>query len=171
MSATAGQIAVVVGVGGGRLSLPLSVPDLSPSLARLDHWLDAVLNPHPDIGRMPRVPESIRDAAFDALAAIAPLLCPAPRDVLSAWLWPIANGVEWTPDDGEFNRRIAALEMVAGEVPGVAWTVDAQRDGLRQWRRFPSVAAIVELVSGPVRPLISRARGLRLLAALQAEVV
>lgn len=143
-----------------RVVLPQAVPEL---VTVLDQPLDAVLRPHPDVGIPKTFPPATRALAGEVLQALGAQMVPASRDVLLAWLWPIADGVEYTPTEDEFYRRLAALEIVNVGIPHVAWTIAAQQEGLRQWRKFPSVSAIVALVIEPVMPLLSRVRALRII--------
>lgn len=143
---------------------------LLPS-SSLQDVVGQIINPHPDIplprSRFP----ALAGEAAEALAALRSRLEPASEDAIRAWLWPVANAVEYTPTEDEFQRRLSALLLVSDDVPGCAWSLQAQRMGLIEWRqRLPSVGSIVELVNGPVRKLISQARALRLIASTQSGI-
>ena len=106
-------------------------------------------------------------AARRGLADISQMLEPSSGDLLKAWLWPIADGVEYVPNEDEFFRRVEVLWLAAQDIPYVAWTVQKQREGLRAWRRMPSVAQIVELVKPSVEPLLRRAAVYREIVATE----
>lgn len=154
------------GPGRGGLPLAFIMPDFpaGTSLA-LVNAVQSVLNPHPDIGTPLNWLDRIVDEAAHALEAIQPLCEPAPPAVLEAWLGMIARGVEYMPSEEDFAFRLSALCFAAAELPGVAWTQQAQRDGLMSWRKMPSVAAIMELVLPPIAPLLSRRRALQMIAS------
>ena len=95
------------------------------------------------------------------------LCAPASEALIVAWLWPIADAVEYTPAEDEFFRRAHAVWMAADTVPHVAWTLSVQREGMRTWKRMPSAAAVIDLVYPRVRPLVARVRALRRIVSLQ----
>ena len=150
----------------GILPCVFIMPDYPPgtSLA-LVNAVQAVLNPHPDVGTPLKWLDRIVDEAAHALEAIRPLCVPAPGHVIDMWLSRIAQGVEFTPSDEDYSNRLAALCFAAADLPAVAWTEQAQRDGLMSWRKMPSVAAIMELILPPIAPLLSRRRALQMIAS------
>jgi hypothetical protein len=133
---------------------------LPQMISRLDQLTWNLAHPHPDI-------PALRTFAFDVECAEStlkqhePFMAPASLAVLTAWLWPIADGVEYTPTEADFFRRVRALEIAASDVPHVAWTLATQRRGMQTWHRLPSVAWILQLVGEDVAPLLSRVRQLR----------
>ena len=148
----------------GGIVLPDRVPPIVPAVAWLEQIIESVIEPHPDVPTVQTLPEGARLHVRALLGKLLPLAGPAPRPVLLAWLWPIADAVEYPPAEDEFFRRLAALELVAADIPCVAWTKESQREALRIWKRFPSVAAIVQLVVGAeVQALTKRIDALKYL--------
>jgi hypothetical protein len=129
--------------------------------SRLDQLTWNLAHPHPDIPALRTFdPHAVEDAE-STLKQHEPFMAAASLAVLTAWLWPIADGVEYTPTEADFFRRVRALEIAASDVPHVAWTLASQRRGLQTWHRLPSVAWILQLVGEDVAPLLSRVRQLR----------
>lgn len=126
--------------------------------------VNTILKPHPDIPTPRVLPAALVEMARATLDELEPMMAPAPEATVTLWLWPIADGVEFTPAEDEFFRRARALHLVAVDVPHVAWTLEAQKAGLLAWRRLPSVSAVIDLVLPPVRPLLNRVRALRVIA-------
>ena len=131
--------------------------------------IERFVNPHPDLG----FPKVLTTATLAAIAStetvIAPLCVPARREVLAAFLWPLAGAVEYVPTESEFMRRVTALEIAAIEVPHVAWTRSAQRQLLQECARMPAVAAILGVVVPPVRRLISIRRAVAMINASSSK--
>jgi hypothetical protein len=131
--------------------------------ARLAMEINSIIKPHPDLSKAQIWSGDIRVAAAKALTELEPMMMLPSESIVTAWLWPIGDAVEYTPAEDEFFRRAHVLWM-ASDLPHVAWTLAAQREGIRTWRRLPSVAAVLELVGGPVLPLIARHKALRHIA-------
>lgn len=128
-----------------------------PVGAELAAVLHLMAHPHPDVPAPTAFTSKVCDQAVAALGHHSQWCEPASLDVVTAWLWPIADGVEYTPSESEFFRRANVLWLATCErMPHVAWTVRAQREGLAVWRRMPSVASVIELVEEPVLPLLRR---------------
>jgi hypothetical protein len=146
-----------------RLDAPLVLPEafLLPGIGSLERYVWDLEHPHPDIPAPKIFPDEAVRLAKHRLLEHEPFMAPASLAVLTAWLWPIADGVEYTPSESDFFRRVRALEIAASDVPHVAWTLASQRRGLQTWHRLPSVAWILQLVGEDVAPLCSRVRQLR----------
>jgi hypothetical protein len=136
-----------------------------PGIGSMERVVWDLAHPHPDIPSPKTFPDGTVAMAKHLLAEHEPLMTPASHAVLMAWLWPIADGVEFTPGESDFFRRVRALEIAASDVPHVAWTLASQRRGLQTWHRLPSVAWILQLVGEDVAPLLSRVRQLRRIVA------
>lgn len=150
-----------------RPSLPRSfvMPDFPKDVpVALLRAVTTILNPHPDIPMPKTWPADVRQGARQALALLTPLCEPATEEAVAAFLWPVADAVEFTPPEDEFFRRVRALWMAAEEVPHVAFTREAQLSGMRTWPRMPSVSAVLDLVLPPIFPLVTRRRALRMIA-------
>lgn len=139
-------------------SFTLVVPDMSNEMrVAIAH----ILNPHPDIVPSNRTPTVEAKVLLEGLADLAR---PCSYETMLAWMWPIADAVEYTPSESDFMRRVGALHMASVNVPWVAWTASKQRDAMLSWTKMPSVAVIVEHVMPPVRPLVRLVTALRQLA-------
>jgi hypothetical protein len=137
---------------------------LPQMISRLDQLTWHLAHPHPDIPALRTFDRFDVECAESTLKQHEPFMAPASLAVLTAWLWPIADGVEYTPTEADFFRRVRALEIAASDVPHVAWTLASQRRGLLKWSRFPAVGGetgICALVGEDVAPLLSRVRQLR----------
>jgi len=127
--------------------LPLNVPRVIVPLGLLETVVEQIINPHPDVGLPTDFPESLRSAANRWLDTTTVYFAPGSDDVLMTWLWPLADAVEPIPSEIEFRRRFDALRIVAAEIPGLVWTRETQRQAMLSFARFPSVSAIMSLVS------------------------
>jgi hypothetical protein len=120
-----------------------------------------LLHPHPDIV-FERPRQRIRDEAAAALEVILPLLIPASAEALTAFLWPVADAVEFVPEEDVFFRRVNVLHMATQDMPHVAWTQQACMALCRSAGRYlPSVQQIIEAVEPGIRPLLQRERALK----------
>jgi hypothetical protein len=131
-------------VGQGRDLIP-PAPDwpIGPALQAV---IDSIINPHPDVGIPDTFHLQVVWTAASAMPAVTLACAPASDERLMAWLWPIADAVEYTPSEGDFMRRFQALQLAAKTVPGVVWTEETQIKAMRAFAKFPSVAAILDLV-------------------------
>jgi len=119
----------------------------------------AVIDPHPDIG-IPVASPAVVEAARAHRRALAKYVLPASPEVIGAWFWPIGDAVEWTPTEDEFTRRLAVLISVSNHIPWGAWNLETQRAAILTFRRLPSVAAVIDLVSKEVESLTQTYRAL-----------
>jgi hypothetical protein len=140
--------------------------DYSPPACsvQLQTALIAHLYPHPDIPQAVYPRYDVIEEAIALLHQMGQYSAPAWDDTILAWMWPIADAVEYTPTEDDFMRRVKALSLAARDIPHVAWTLEKQRQGIRTWRRLPSVAQIMELVLPPVHPMMRMVAALRQIA-------
>jgi hypothetical protein len=124
------------------------------------------LHPHPDFTQV-YSSSACQGEAVLVLKAMKTAMQPAIFETVLAWFWPIGDAVEFTPTEDEFMRRTNALWMAAHEIPNVAWTLEKQREGMRMWRRLPSVAAVIELITPQIRPLIRTVNALGHIAGIE----
>jgi hypothetical protein len=162
MSATLPEIVLRKPRGQPVLPVRFVLPDLPDgSSPELRLAIATMLTPHPDVP-LRRADERVRGEATDALAAINPLLGPASVDVITAFLWPVADAVEFVPEEDVFFRRVNVLHMATQDIPHVAWTQQACMALCRSAGRYlPSVQQIIEAVEPAVRPLLQRERALK----------
>jgi hypothetical protein len=133
----------------------------------LENEVDLLVNPHPNLRKRTRFSSDVIAQARNQLALIEPMLQPASRRLIELWMLPIADATEFVPGGKGFQRRVEAIELAAGDIPYPAWNRQAQRIGISEWTSFPSAAAVLKLVRGPVQPLIARARALRWIVAAE----
>lgn len=145
---------------GVKLSEEFILPPLphGGSIA-LRNWMAMVLHPHPDITPS-APPEPVYREAVTALTALADQTSPATEATIVAFLWPVADAVEYTPSEADFYRRANVLHLATGDIPHVAWTYKAQRELCRTCRRLPSVQQIIEVIEPGIAGLQQRVRAL-----------
>lgn len=131
------------------------------SNAYLDYTLDQIINPHPDIKPRQHFSAMARMFAQEELSKLSSVAQPASFDEIKRWLVLVYDAVSRKPSEAEFDRLVGAIFAAGQDIPRVAWTPAALRIGIRQWKWMPSAAEVFELVTPPVRPLISRIRALR----------
>jgi hypothetical protein len=170
---TSGIVAVPTGWTTGQAvfkTLPAVtvIPPLVASWNLRAAMLQAV-HPHPDVPLT--VPAAwVLEEAQDALDALTPLLAPASPEAIAAFLWPVADAVEYTPEEDIFWRRVKVLHLAAehAQIPHVAWTKSTSLSlCLSAGRYFPSVEAIVEAVMPSIQALIERRDALKAILALR----
>lgn len=143
----------------GGITLPPKVAYvMPPTSAALAHVIRCILTPHPDIA-MGGISTDLRDEAHDVLDELAPYLAPATEEVLATFLWPIADAVGFTPDEGVFWRRVKVLRLFTPDIPHIAWTQQACQRLARSRaadKALPGVWTIVEAVFPDIQPLMDR---------------
>lgn len=136
--------------------LPPCVPALpinpSPALA---HVLRAILSPHPDIA-IGAAEQSVRAEAAEWTLKIRDRFAPATLGVITTFLWPVGDAVEFPPTEDEFFRRVNVTYLSCQDIPYIAWTQEASiRLCRKSGRNMPRVEVIRETVLPPVARLIA----------------
>ncbi len=147
---------------------PLDPPKLSVRLAAA---LDAVVNPHPDLGvSVPSLPHHTRVEAEHALRRQEELCAAAGAGRVRKWLLPL-NGVVRNPASQEdFEKRAAAMSFLLADLPIAVFTVRTQRMAMAEFQFWPSAADAHKLLREQAAPLMSRRDALkRLLTAPPAS--
>lgn len=135
--------------------------ELPPIPGHLAVIINNLSNPHPNIPVSFSWPKPVHDLAHAQLQILAPMCVPIEPARLVQWLWPTLGAVRNPPTEDDFKRFVVALELVAVNIPHVAWTKAAQRELIELYAFRPAVADVVDVVRPPVMGLISRVRWLR----------
>lgn len=105
----------------------------------------------------------IRDRARDSLKALAPLLMPVSKEIVTLWTTPLIAGAPNQRDPKQMPAWIEALMLAVADAPTGAFSVDTQRAALRTLTFFPSPADIWNVVKDDVACLRKRETTLRLI--------
>lgn len=91
-----------------------------------------------------RISDAAKEEARAAARRFEALLRPATALEILAWLTPISIAVRNPPPAEDVQGVAAALSIL--DLPAAAFTLDAQREGMRAWRFFPSAADVAALI-------------------------
>ena len=144
-----------------------------PPLARLspalDHALEQVRNPHPDIGAPKQFAALVKHQAGHAADELEAQCKPVPASTVRDWCRPIGAAVRNPPTNEDFAAWAAALMIVCGDLAVGVFTVDTQREALRAFQIFPAVADVSQLLGPKSHTLRARRDALRRIAESETE--
>jgi hypothetical protein len=158
------QIALVDEARRAPVRLPpgLARPAVSMRLA----WVvSRMITPDPEFPRLGTPNEVDRAEARAVLAAFDGVCRPAGLAQVVAWLDPIAASVSWPPSPKELAMRAGLVCAAAGELPASVFSAGSQLAAMRQFDRFPSVAALMTLLETEGAGLVAQRDALRRVAA------
>src|SRR6266436_2597580 len=135
-------------------ALPVAPPSVPPMPAGLRAHVEALITPHVDVP-LPATTSELQVAARTHRQALVKYLLPASPEVIATWLWPVAGAVEYLPGEDEYSRRLSSLLLVSDQMPWIAWNRETQRAAVSTFKRLPSVAAILELVTPSVSKILA----------------
>ena len=146
-----------------------AAPDIPEPSALLRKALDVMLNPmvevphsdgsnHLSARALPALPTSIRDEAETMLAAVRSAVTAGEitANDLIAWLGPVALGVRNPMPATDLPTFTAVLEFALEDIPRSVLSRETQRQALRTWRFFPSVAEVYELLAPPAKQWVAQ---------------
>ncbi len=142
---------------------PVLSPQLAPAVAGLvDRVVDRPARPYAEWTQSDReralvlapvdtagVSDAVRQEARGAADRFHALLSPAGPDRIYQWLKAINAGVRNPQEDVDLKAVATAVSLL--DLPAAAFTQEAQREGLRTWRFFPSVADVAALIEPVAR--------------------
>lgn len=142
---------------------PVLSPQLSPAVAGMvSRVVDAPSKPFAEWSEAEReramvlapvdtsrLSDEAKREARAAAYRFEELLRPATPLAIQAWLTPINIAVRNPQSDGDVLGVATALSIL--DLPAAAFTLDAQREGMRTRRFFPSVADVAQLIEPVAR--------------------
>ena len=127
------------------------------------------LNPHPDVGvNLALVNDAMRREAKSAADAMRAQCEPATFATVKDWLAMLNNAVKNPMEREEFLDRCEAITIACGDLPHVVFTPATQREALRTFEFFPSVAQVHALLRPHGAPLTARRAALKAIGKMAA---
>lgn len=148
--------------GKASFVLPFRLPDVWELDGDLAKAVSVILDPFEDVDvfgemqRQPRVRPGLtlddQQRARSALESYRQALAQpdVTPETLLVWLAPIAPGVRNPPTDEHLRHFVRSLAFALGETPISVLCEETQREGMRRWQFFPSVAEVMALIE-PIR--------------------
>jgi hypothetical protein len=141
-------------------------PDISYPLARA---VQGIVDPHPDAGTPKSYPMTVQAEARDAADMLEAFVANVPPNALMAWARPLGAAVRNPQSDQDFAAWLAAAAVGLSDYAAGAFSIETQRAALRQFKFWPSVADVAELVGPKSANLRTRHRALRKIADAATE--